>query len=438
MQTSTSTQPDLDQLDDSQLLKRYVDHRDERAFAELYGRWNQKLLHFISGKIGWDEAEEIVQDAWTQVHRHAHRFEWHRRFSAWLYAIAHNLAKNELRHRSRSPVTLFSTVRAKWTPDDMDRPLQWADKTYAPDKAAQKRELEHRVMEATEQLKPQHRVVFVLREFEGKDYEQIAEITGAKLGTVKSRLSRARTHFRDALLDLGLAAADLDQLDIPQVEVPSEKIIDLNTADLEKLCGLPDVGPGIARKIIEARPFDSAEELAELDWLSPRRVEEIRPHACLSGAKLAQLEEMEASPDDPVELNTADLEELLSLPHIGALRARRIIEARPIENGEQLAELSGFGTAIVDKIRPLVEELPSSEPLNGTKPRKTVRWSKGYNGLSAVHVVSSSDEEGRELSLACGAELPVQEREGVELNPQDDPTCQRCQWALASDEGVAA
>lgn len=379
MPTSTSNAAELDELKDSELLRRYVDHRDERAFSLLFDRWNQKLVGWTARKIGdWSTAEEIVQDTWSQVHKHAHRFEWSRKFSAWLYTICDNLIKNEHRSRSRSPVTLFNTLRAKWRPDDMDRPLQWADKTYAPDKEAQQRELEHRVMEATEQLKPQHRVVFVLREFEGLEYEEIEEMTGVKLGTVKSRLSRARQHFRDALLDAGLAAADLDQLEIPEVEVPSDETTDetvdmdvnvnVNTAGERELCGLPDVGPVVAQSIIEARPFESVEELAEIDWLSPWKVEKLRPHVILSEAEPAQLE----------------------------------------------------------------------ETVNGPGPLRTVQWRKGYNGLSAVHAVRSADAEVLELLLACGGELSVQEREGVELNPEPEPTCQRCQLAVESDEPVAA
>lgn len=146
-------------------------------------------------------------------------------------------------------------------------------------------------MQATEQLKPQHRVVFVLAEFEGKGYDAIAEITGAALGTVKSRLNRARKHFRDALLGQGLAAADLDQLEVPDVEAPSDEPVDLNTADLEELCTLPNVGPTVALKIIEARPIETVEKLAEIEWFSDGRVEKIRPLVRLSGAELAQFEE---------------------------------------------------------------------------------------------------------------------------------------------------
>ena len=111
--------------------------------------------------------------------------------------IASNLAKNELRNRSRNPLVLFQTIRKNW--QDEDRPLQFEDAHTRPDDLYRKRHLRELVEQSVEQLPEHHRTVFVLRELEGKSYEEIAEITDCNLGTVKSRLNRARNSFAEII-----------------------------------------------------------------------------------------------------------------------------------------------------------------------------------------------------------------------------------------------
>ena len=81
---------------------------DARAFQELVVRYRSRLLNFISRMIGDRErAEDLVQEAFLRVHRHLHRFDESKQFSTWIYTIATNLAKNELRNRRRSPLVLI-------------------------------------------------------------------------------------------------------------------------------------------------------------------------------------------------------------------------------------------------------------------------------------------------------------------------------------------
>ena len=96
-----------------------------------------------------------------------HRFDQTKKFSTWIYTIAGNLAKNELRNRSRNPLVLFQTIRKNWEADH--RPLEWEDSTYRPDDLFRKRHLKDLVEKAVTQLPEHHRIVFVLRELEGKD-----------------------------------------------------------------------------------------------------------------------------------------------------------------------------------------------------------------------------------------------------------------------------
>jgi RNA polymerase sigma-70 factor, ECF subfamily len=138
-----------------------------------------------------------VQEVFIRIYRHLHRFDQTKKFSTWAYTIASNLAKNELRNRSRNPLVLFQTIKRNWDADH--RPLQFEDSSSRPDDMYRKRHLRELVELSVSELPEHHRVVFVLRELEGKTYEEIAEITGCNLGTVKSRLNRARTNFAEII-----------------------------------------------------------------------------------------------------------------------------------------------------------------------------------------------------------------------------------------------
>jgi RNA polymerase sigma-70 factor (ECF subfamily) len=164
----------LGEMTDSEVVQASLDG-DLRAFNDLVRRYDQRLLNFV------------------RVYRHLHRFDKSKKFSTWIYTIASNLAKNELRNRARNPLVLFQTLKKNWDADH--RPLEWEDTQYKPDDLFRKRHLRAKVEEAVEQLPEHHRIVFVLREMEGKTYEEIADITGCNLGTVKSRLNRARNNF---------------------------------------------------------------------------------------------------------------------------------------------------------------------------------------------------------------------------------------------------
>src|SRR6478736_7873196 len=183
----------LQAMDDSAVVTAFLGG-EERAFSELVTRYQTRLLNFVYRTIGdREKAEDLVQDVFIRVYRHLHRFDRSKKFSTWVYTIASNLAKNELRNRSRNPLVLFQTIKGNW--DDEDRPLQFEDTTARPDDMYRKRHLRQLVEDTVAKLPEHHRQVFVLRELEGKSYEEIAEITDCNLGTVKSRLNRARNAF---------------------------------------------------------------------------------------------------------------------------------------------------------------------------------------------------------------------------------------------------
>ena len=185
--------PHLEDLTDEELVEA---HREGRpgAFRELYGRYENRLSHFIRKKTGVsDRVQDLLQETWVRVARHLHRFDTGRKFSTWIYTIAGNLCKNELRNRSRSRMVSMGSLETRKEPDR--EPLQFEDLSFLPDRLFEKRETRAAVEETVESLPKHHREVFHLREIRGHSYKNVADTLGIRLGTVKSRLHRARTEF---------------------------------------------------------------------------------------------------------------------------------------------------------------------------------------------------------------------------------------------------
>jgi RNA polymerase sigma-70 factor (ECF subfamily) len=194
---SIRTLTELKTLDDGALVSEYL-RGETRAFDALVDRYQTRLLNFIYRTVGDRErSEDLVQEAFIRVHRHMARFDHTKKFSTWIYTIASNLAKNELRNRSRNPLVLFTTMTQGW--EDEERPLEFEDSSMRPDDLYRKRHVKALVEQTVAQLPKHHREVFVLRELEGRSYEEIADITHCNLGTVKSRLNRARSSFAEII-----------------------------------------------------------------------------------------------------------------------------------------------------------------------------------------------------------------------------------------------
>jgi RNA polymerase sigma-70 factor (ECF subfamily) len=176
-------------LEDGRLTERHL-AGDPQAFGALVDRYQTRLLNFINRGIDdRDRAEDLVQEVFVRVFRHLHRFDRTKTFSTWIYTIASNLTKNELRSRSRNPLVL--------------RPvLEFEDTRTHPDDLFRRSHLAENVAQCVSRLPEALRDVFVLRELEGKTYQDIAEITGCNVGTVKSRLSRARSAFAQLIKPL--------------------------------------------------------------------------------------------------------------------------------------------------------------------------------------------------------------------------------------------
>ena len=129
----------LKDLSDEQLVTAHLKGRPG-AFQDLYERYRDRLVHFVTRKTGdADRAQDLVQEAFIRVTRHLHRFDPSKKFSTWVYTIASNLSKNELRNRSRSPLVLYQQLTGSW--EDDHRPIQFEDYSMRPDDLYRKRYL---------------------------------------------------------------------------------------------------------------------------------------------------------------------------------------------------------------------------------------------------------------------------------------------------------
>src|SRR6201996_7388035 len=154
-QQGHSIREQLRAMDDAEIVTAFLGG-EERAFQELVDRYQTRLLNFIYRTIGdREKAEDLVQEVFIRVYRHIGRFDRSKKFSTWIYTIASNLAKNELRNRSRNPLVLFQTIKKNWQEDD--RPLQFEDLSSRPDDLYRKRHLRELVEESVAQLPAHHR-----------------------------------------------------------------------------------------------------------------------------------------------------------------------------------------------------------------------------------------------------------------------------------------
>lgn len=191
----------FEDLEDAQLVATYLEGNppeSERAFSELYDRYNRRLVNFAAKKLGdRDAAQDVVAEAWRKATAHLHRFDGDKgAFGSWIYTICNRLVINQYRSRDNDPQIDMATLEKNV--DEDDRGFQWEDETYLPDSMAQGRQIREAVEEALLRLEPYHRRPLRLYHLQGKMYKQIAEELSLPIGTVKSRICRACARFRDA------------------------------------------------------------------------------------------------------------------------------------------------------------------------------------------------------------------------------------------------
>ena len=171
---------------------------NQLSFQLLVERYQDRIFalsrHYTKSAV---EVEDIVQDTFLKAYRRLETFQRQSSFSTWLYRIAVNTCLDFLKRRGRSPVQTVEdpelTGSAAARPDAA---------RFAPEAGLEREEIARITHEALDELPEIFRTVLVLREFEELAYQDIADMLGISIGTVESRLFRARARFKDAVLRL--------------------------------------------------------------------------------------------------------------------------------------------------------------------------------------------------------------------------------------------
>ncbi len=180
---------------DEELIDRFQ-KGDEQAYVELVNRYRDRLMNFAYRFVNDDEqAEDIVQDTLLKLYTHRHYYRNIAKFSTWIYTIAGNLAKTELRKKKRHKVTNLSQMGRE------EREYELPAVEAESGQIVQEQYAEKQIQQAIQTLPLHFRTVIILRDIQELSYEEISNIVDVPLGTVKSRINRARLQLQKALKD---------------------------------------------------------------------------------------------------------------------------------------------------------------------------------------------------------------------------------------------
>jgi len=165
------------------------------AFGELVRRYQDRLYNTVYRLVdSAEDAQDVVQESFLHAYQSLDRFKRDSQFFTWLYRIAVNLAIS-LQRKQRS------TVRLQLNRDgqgSVPEPTDSSDFSQ-PDQALERADEERRIQAALNRLSPEHRAVLILKDLEEQKYETMAEILQVPVGTIRSRLHRARLELREVL-----------------------------------------------------------------------------------------------------------------------------------------------------------------------------------------------------------------------------------------------
>jgi RNA polymerase sigma-70 factor (ECF subfamily) len=189
------------QLSDKEIVERF-NSGDNSVFSVLADRYLNKAYQIAYGILGnKQDAEEVSQDVFLRIYKALPKFRGDAEFSTWMYRIAVNLAKNKYRwNKSRGSKKNIS-IQASLGNDEDSFSLEdrISDESPLPDEKVELSEFEQNIMDEIEELPELYREALILRNVEEMSYEDIAKVLGCKLGTIKSRIARAREELKSRL-----------------------------------------------------------------------------------------------------------------------------------------------------------------------------------------------------------------------------------------------
>ncbi|ANB16526.1 RNA polymerase sigma factor RpoE [Dokdonella koreensis] len=182
-----------------QALVQRVQHGDKRAFDLLVRKYQHKIVGVVSRYVSdWSEAQDVAQEAFLRAYRAIGAFRGDSQFYTWMYKIAINTAKNWLVSQGRRPPTEDVAIEDAVQFEGALR----LKETATPDRELMRQEIERTVFQTVESLPEELRTAITLREVDGLSYEEIAESMNCPIGTVRSRIFRAREAIDEKLRPL--------------------------------------------------------------------------------------------------------------------------------------------------------------------------------------------------------------------------------------------
>lgn len=185
-------------MSDEDLIEQFQAGTVE-AFNILVDRYSERLMHYLYGFLGdTGRSQDLLQETFLLVYRNRHSYRPIAKFSTWLYTIAGNLARSEYRKRKRRRMYSIQLVNR----DNEEYQLAIPDESFSPDRHTESTLQDKYIQKALDAIPPDFREVVVLRDIQQLSYDEIAEITGLPMGTVKSRINRGRTKLQVLLKDI--------------------------------------------------------------------------------------------------------------------------------------------------------------------------------------------------------------------------------------------
>src|SRR5918911_4051831 len=183
---------------DSELVVRSLAGRED-GFEELVRRYQRPIVAYVYRMVGdYDAALDLAQEVFIKVYNSLARYSAEYKFSTWIYRIAHNAAIDHLRRG----LARHEDLRRESDGVEYERPLASGHPT--PEQLSERAERRAEIEEVVQALPPAYRELITLRHALDLSYDEIAEVTGLPLGTVKNRIFRARAAMREELVSRGI------------------------------------------------------------------------------------------------------------------------------------------------------------------------------------------------------------------------------------------
>ena len=186
----------MSEMGEKELLKK-CRQGDRDAFNILVQTYQRQVINLAYGMLSdTEDATDAAQEVFIKVYRNIDRFEGKSSLSTWIYRITSNVCKDFLRKRTR---TIQSISIYESSEDDDDRPMEIKDSSPTPQEHMEITETQREVRKALDELPEEYKSVIVMYDLEGLSYDEISNVLQCPVGTIKSRLNRARKALKKNL-----------------------------------------------------------------------------------------------------------------------------------------------------------------------------------------------------------------------------------------------